>query len=134
MQLLSGQPETGPLPVTPVTPPAAAAPAPAPPAPVSNEPPPAAEPEELAAAEAVEEAVEEGASAGVEAMSAALQSARTGKEKEPLAAVENKADFLPPQQAPPAPRVVNASQAVKWQTASGATIPMMSVIRPERRK
>jgi hypothetical protein len=30
------------------------------------------------------------------------------------------------------PRVVDASKAVRWQSAAGASIPVMSVIRPER--
>merc|ERR550514_2391311 len=64
----------------------------------------------------------EAGSPGAEAMSAALQSSR--KEKEPLAAVENKQI---PAHAPP--RVVNAKEAVKWQSAAGASIPVMSVIR-----
>lgn len=31
------------------------------------------------------------------------------------------------------PRVVDASEAVRWQSAAGASIPVMSVIRPERK-
>jgi hypothetical protein len=58
---------------------------------------------------------------------------KTEKEEAPKSAPKVVKDLtVPAETKERQPRVVDASRAVRWQSAAGASIPVMSVIRPDR--